>query len=289
MASSFHFRSLVVPFDFSPTAHNALFQAIHIGRKTKLPVELWIVTNKYAQEQLAQEGKSGSFKEQSEAEVASLHHQTNQDGPVELSAHWLEGKTTKSIQQKLKENPDVLVFLGVHGERKQDVIFHGNQSNKLSLCWKAAVLAIPPGMEGRFQRMLLTIDAENMHSREKIPYALLLAQFTDAEVVLLGLERRKNKEDRARLRGILHQAAQFFGKKGIAYRQEILDGKNPGHATLRYAEAHSIDLVVLVADADGALSALTGPSFPSYLSQRFQGLSLCVPPRVNTITAKVTI
>ncbi len=289
MASSFHFRSLVVPFDFSPTAHNALFQAIHIGRKTKLPVELWLLGDKYARNQVAQESRSGSFKEQSEAEVASLHHQINQDGPVELSMHWLEGKTTKSIQQRLKENPDVLVFLGVHGERNQDAMFHANQSNKLSLYWKAPVLAIPPGMEGRFQRMLLAIDAENMHSREKIPYALFLAQFTDAEVVLLGLERRKNKEDRARLRGILHQAAQYFGKKGIPYRQEILDGKNPGHATLHYAEAHNIDLVVLVADSDGALSALMGPSFPSFLSQRFQGLSLCVPPRVNTITAKVTI
>ena len=289
MASSLHFRSLVVPFDFSPSAHNALFQAIHIGRKSKLPVELWLIGDKYAKEQLNEVGRTGSFEEQSKAEMESLHHQINQDGPVELSVHWLEGRATKSIQQKLKENPDVLVFLGVHGERKQDAIFHGNQSNKLSLYWKAAVLAIPPGMEGRFQRMLLAIDAENLHSREKIPYALFLAQFTDAEVVLLGLERRKNKEDRARLRGILHQAAQYFGKKGIAYRQEILDGKNPGHATLRYAEAHSIDLVVLVADSDGALSALMGPSFPSFLSQRFQGLSLCVPPRVNTITAKVTI
>ena len=293
MATSPLFRTLVVPFDFSPVAIAAAHQAAYLAGRMSCSLSLWLIHDRYSETQLGVPDGQRSvevFRRFATLRLEDLGASFLRTYGVRIGYEWLEGKVQKSVELKAQA-PDVsMLVLGTFGDKKQDAIFQDSQANKLAIRTALPVLAIrstedTPG----FRRIFMGLEIENFNSREKIPYAVRMAEANHAEVHILGMERHRDQESVSHLKAIMAQAERYFMQRDIPVRSEIRPIKSKGSGSVQMATELKADLMVVMAEAEGPFGGFLGDVFPQYVTHHFAHPVLIVPPKVSTVTAQVTI
>lgn len=293
MAASPLFRTLVVPFDFSPVAIAAAHQAACLAGRMSCNLSLWLIHDRYSETQLSVPDGQRSvevFRRFAMRQLEDLGATFLRSYGVRVGYEWLEGKVQKAVELKSQAAEISMLVLGTFGDKKQDPLFHHSQANKLAIKTALPVLAIrstedTPG----FRRIFMGLEIENFNSREKIPYAVRMAEASHAEVHILGMEKYHDQESVSHLRAIVAQAERYFTQRDIPVRSEIRSLKSKGSGAIQVAKELQADLMVVMAESESPFGGFLGEVFPQYVTHHFEHPVLIVPPKVSTVTAQVTV
>jgi nucleotide-binding universal stress UspA family protein len=283
------FRTVAVPFDFSPVAHTAAEHAAALAAGFKANLVFWVVYDKYSREKL-ETNEAEVFRRTAAAKLEALGTRYIKEFGVRIGYEWLEGKIQRSVEMKCEGEDSLILVVGTMGDKHQDVLFQSSNANRLTLKVKHPVLAIQENNKYTpYRRILLAIDPDNFNTREKIPYAVQMASAHRAEVQIIGLEKHHDRESVGHLRALVAQAEKYFLHREIPFRSELRPVRSKNTDTLSIAKELNVDVLVVMAESEGPFGGLWGSNFPNYLLQHFEGPVLIVPPKVSTVTSKVSI
>jgi len=283
------FRTVAVPFDFSPVAHTAAEHAAALAAGFRANLVFWVVFDKYSREKL-ETNEADVFRRAAASRLEELGARYMKEFGVRIGYEWLEGKIQRSVEMKCEGEDSIILVVGNQGDKQQDPLFQSTHANRLSLKLKHPVLAIQENNKySPYRRILLAIDPDNFNTREKIPYAVQMASAHRAEVQIVGLEKHHDRESVGHLRAVVAQAEKYFLHRDIPFRSELRPVRSKSSDTLSIAKELNADMLVVMAESEGPFGSLLGSNFPNYLLQHFEGPILVVPPKVSTVTSKVSI
>lgn len=283
----------MVPFDFSPLCMCAARHAAFLSGRLKSGLALWIVHDRFSEAQLGvpDEGRSTEiFRMLAVRRLEQLGSEFLQKYGVRIGYEWLEGKVLKTVELKVKSDDVSMLVLGVYGSKQQDALFQDFQANRIAYKGSVPVMAVKQSDEDPgYRRIALGLEIDNFNSREKIPYAVKLAEAGQAEVHILGMEKHHDSESVSHLRAIVAQAEKYFLQRDVRVRSEIRPVKSKSGDSVSFVKDVKADLLLVMAESEGPFGGLLGSSFPQHVAGRLEHPVLVIPPKVSTVTAQVTV
>jgi len=187
-----------------------------------------------------------------------------------------EGLTHPAIIQRATSMQADLLVLGTHGRGGINRLLLGSITEKVVRTAPCPVLTVPPAARGAdapqavFKNILCPVDFAPS-SLKALEYALDLGRQADGCVTIFhAVEHRYSEElwddgdpgppwDReqvmARARARVHELATRQEQTWCRIEEQVVDGR-PYKATLQYAAAHGIDLIVMGAQGRGGVELM---------------------------------
>jgi nucleotide-binding universal stress UspA family protein len=182
-----------------------------------------------------------------------------------------------------------MVTIGTHGAKGRDPFFLGSNTYKVVNHLKVPVLAVQgTATDPNYKKVFMPLD-ETFNTREKIPYAKLIAQVFDAELSITGLQKHTDKESVHHLHAIINQAGSYVSDEVRKVSTHIHPSKNNAADTLRYAEEQKADLIVIMSEQERTLSGLFLGPYAQQVVNASRIPVLIVPPRVSLVMTSVSI
>jgi nucleotide-binding universal stress UspA family protein len=138
-----------------------------------------------------------------------------------------------------------------------------------------------------YSKIVVPLDG-SFHTREKLPYAIKIANAYKAEILLVGLLTSHDTEASTKMRAIVHQAEKFISSYGVDYRSEIRDSKNLATDTMNFAQEMGASLIVIMTEQEKSFSGLFLGPFAQQIVNGSTIPVLTVSPKVVTLTSSVS-
>ena len=175
------------------------------------------------------------------------------------------GNVLTEILAISKEKNADLIVMGTHGVSGIIEFFVGSNTYKVVTKSSCPVISVQ-GSTNRFgyNDILLPID-DSAHSRQKVNHAIVLAKQFASKLHILGIaDKDADAVDMRLFDSKIEQIVEYVHKCGILCDKTTVKGANQAKITLEYANAHPIDLIVIMTDQD---EGITGRLLGTYAQQ----------------------
>lgn len=263
-------KTILVTWDFSPAAINALKHAVKMGKILVNNVTLFHVIKD-------DEGLSEAEKKLQEACVKY----TTEFG---LEVHYV--LKTGSIFDEIsdfaseEENNINFVILGTHGIKGSQKLF-GSKALRVISGSKVPFLVVhrEPDNKERFTDIVFPIDYKS-ENKEKLQWAIFLGKYLNSKIHLLK-SPSKDKTLQKKVNVNLNFAIRFLIQNNIEYEiHTALEGKNFMKETLAFAKSINGDLILITTTKHMTKLDLMFSAKEQYLIANEDGIPvMCINPR----------
>jgi len=104
-----------------------------------------------------------------------------------------------------------------------------------------------------FKKILLPIDESN-ESRQKVPLAVGLAQFYNAQIILLGIINFSGNDLIRRFKIKIEQVEDYVVNHGLDYETVYKEGNDLAGITMKSAEELGADLLVIMTEQEPSIT-----------------------------------
>lgn len=268
-------KNILVTWDFSDAAENALKHAGRLGKIVDKKVFLFHVTQDNSQQEAA------------EAKLKETCKKYSQDFGYEISYILKTGSIFAEISDyaSIEENSVNFVVLGTHGMTGGQKIF-GSKALRVITGSTVPFLVIQkqtPAKE-RYSNIVFPIDFKS-ENKEKLQWAIFLGKYLNSKVHLYkSPSRDKSLMKKANIN--LNFAIRFLIQNNIEYEiQAAKDNKNFTKDTLAYAKSVSADIILITTTKHLTKLDLMFSAKEQYLIANEEGIPvMCVNPRSNFAT-----
>lgn len=229
-------KLIVVPWDFTPVAENALAHAVRIGRMVKNDIALLHIVD------------SGvKTKAEGEKKVLLQHvaYEASRKHNIPVSAFVVKGTIFKSIAEFVNEKEANLVVMGTHGMKGMQKLT-GSWALKVIVKSKVPFIVVqdPPSDQKRYRNIVFPVDFRK-ENKEKIKMAIYMGKYFDSKIhIMVTTTRDKNLSKKTKIN--LAFAVKYFSQNNIEYEvQEIPKGK-AAEQTLEFAQKINADLILII-------------------------------------------
>ncbi len=231
---------LLVPWDFTPVAENALKHAIRLARRIKENVKIYLLHIAKREKDIPE--LLDDLKKIAEIETESTG--------VSVQAIVREGSIFTEIGEVAKEVNAFLVVMGTHGIR-------GMQ--KLTGSWALKVIAnsdVPfyvvqeAPERDEIKKIVVPIDFM-IENKQKLRLVYELSMFFNLTAHLLVRKSGYSQTDNIRIKGNLNFAKKYLDERGIKYEIAMAEGKEDfWKETVEYAEKIDADMIMIMTTKD---------------------------------------
>lgn len=159
------------------------------------------------------------------------------------------------ISSSQEHNIDVIV-MGTHGASGFEERFIGSNAYRVVNESTCPVITIQKqALQIGFKNIVLPID-HSFYSRQKVNYAIELAQHYGSRIHILGLSNTDDQVEINKLKIKLEQVDAYIEKHGIISDRQIRKGINYAKLTMTYAEEISADLIIIMTEWEEDLTGL---------------------------------
>lgn len=270
-------KLIVVPWDFTPVAENALAHAVRIGRQ---------VNNEVALLHIVEPG----IKQKAEGEKKYLLQRVADNAHVKygIAVSWfiVKGSIFTSIAEFVNEKDANLVVMGTHGMKGMQKLT-GSWALKVIIKSKVPFIVVqdPPSDLGKFHNIVFPVDFRK-ENKEKIKMAIYMGKYFDSKIhILVSATSDKNLAKRTKIN--LAFAVKYFIQNNIEYEvHEIPKGK-PAERTIEFAQKINADMILIITTknitfADYAL----GASEQQIIANSSRIPVCCVNPKVSFASSR---
>lgn len=288
------FQHVLVLFDFSENAKIALKHGSVLAKNLGAKISLLNVMEDFSVEQLFHSGKPSSVSfDTYKTEVLSMIDDETRairaELGVEIGCYIQQGKVVKQLGDFIKANEVDLVVIGTHGVKGRDPIFSGPNAYKIVNSQKIPVLTVPGGTASPYyKKIFLPLDG-SFHTREKLPYAMWIAEKSKGQVVAAAFETHQDKESLHHMQAILQQTIQYMQQHQIPSGGYEKETKNLAQDTLLGAEVNQADLIVIMSEQEKTLAGIFSGPIAQQIVQNSTLPVLTIPPRVSLVMTNVSI
>lgn len=262
-------NTILVPYDFTEVADNAVQHAIMVGKKLNAGVHLLHIAKK-------------------EEQISELNTQLDQHAD-KINEKWgikptysvKEGTIFKTINLVVEELNCILVVMGTHGMKGLQKLT-GSWALKVIVGSKIPYIVVqsPPKRE-RFEKVVFPIDykAEN---REKLKWIQFIHQFSEPKVYIYASATKEGIID-SRTKANVVFSKKFLEEKNIPYELVLSEGDASfSQETIQFSEKIDADLVLVMTTRDIAFHDYVLGAYEQYIiANSAQMPVLVINPRTD--------
>jgi len=170
-----------------------------------------------------------------------------------IKIHYVErkGNVSKEIAGAERDLGADLIFMGAHGKKGFQPYWIGSNANRVVSASSCPVITVQEDAANmNFKDIILPLD-DSMETRQKVPYAVVLAKGFGATIHILAVSKDKSEETKRRLEAYTHQTENYFDERGVKYTVEHKQGNNVPQTCIDYALETKAGLIMMMTDTDG--------------------------------------
>lgn len=231
-------HSIIVPYDFTEVAMNAVAHAVNLSKSFNTGVTLLHIVKK--------ESEKKEMEQQLEAEVQKIHEIYNVK-PVGLIK---EGTIFKTINQVAHEIDATMIVMGTHGMKGLQKVT-GSWALKVIVGSRIPFLVIqdPPKVKGNAIKLVFPVDFKT-ENKEKLKYVQLMSKYFPSKTLLFSATSKEGVVD-PRTKANLVFCKTFMEEKNIDY--ELVLSKNESsfsQETIEFAKEREADIIIIMTTRD---------------------------------------
>jgi nucleotide-binding universal stress UspA family protein len=280
-------KHVILPFDFSNSAQNALQHAITIARKFRADLTLLSVMDTYSSQCLNYRGTK--FVEFEELANAKLNEYTKQLVTFnKIDSVVTETRWSRAVNEISDKQANSIVVLGIGGKGR-DGYFDGSHAYRIVDQMNIPLLVVKETQVAKDYKMITTPLDETFHTREKLPFVTLMASAFEAKVSVIGLQIHTDKESTTHMQAIMRQASQYVQLKVREYQDKLISSKNEVTDLVKFAAEDKADLLVIMSSHEKSLSNLFSGPYAQQVTDKSNTPILICPIRVSLVMNAVSI
>lgn len=248
---------ILIPFDFSETASLSVEHALHLSKLVKADILLLHIVEQVSFTTAISQALGGVEKkiesasiEKLEAFAADLHAKTGMKVEVRTEV----GRVYRKITEVAKEWKADLVIMGTHGANGYQKFALGTNTSRVVQEAPCPVLSVQThATDVGFKKIILPIDETN-ESRQKVPFAVGLAQFYNAQIILLGIINFSGNDLVRRFKIKVEQVEDYVVNHGLDYETVYREGNDLAGITMKTSEEVGADLLVIMTEQEPSIT-----------------------------------
>jgi len=229
-------KLVVVPWDFTVVAENALAHAVKIGRMIGSPITLLHIVDHDISESRMGEKK------------ILLDHVCTENSKkynIQLSPAIVKGSIFTHIAEFVNEKGASLVVMGTHGMKGMQKLT-GSWALKVIVKSKVPFIVVqdPPTDQERYHKILFPVDFKT-ENKEKIRMAIFMGKYFDSKIHFLVA----TTTDKALLKKTninINFAIKYLIQNNIEYEIHKEPRGNMAQQTLDFAQKINADLILIM-------------------------------------------
>lgn len=229
-------KLIVVPWDFTQVAENALAHAVKIGR---------MVNNEVCLLHIVDENIKPREEGEKKALLRSIVDNASKKYNIVVTALIRKGTIFTSIAEYVNENEVSLVVMGTHGMKGMQKLT-GSWALKVIVKSKVPFIVVqdPPPDQERYHNIVFPIDFR-IENKEKMGMAIFMGKYFDSKIHILRTATT-DKSLRTKTNINLNFAVKYLIQNNIEYEiHEVPHGKLAQH-TIEFAQKIHADLILIV-------------------------------------------
>jgi nucleotide-binding universal stress UspA family protein len=261
--------TVLVPWDFTEVAENALKHATKLATHLKNKIQLiHIVKN---------EKQIEEYQEKLAKEIEKLSAEYN----VTLEPVVKAGSLFHEVSNYASNHNVSIVVMGTHGIKGVQK-FTGSWALKVIVGSKIPFIVIqgPPSKKEIFKDVVFPLDYKK-EAKQKVNWALFLAKYFDVKIhVITPKVRDQGLQKKIRLN--LNFAEKIFENHGVHYDIQTIESSNVGAETIDYARNIDADIILIMTTKDiGIADYVLGAKEQYIIANNAKIPVMCVNPRTD--------
>ncbi len=231
-------KIIVVPWDFTPVAENALAHSVRIARMVNNDICLLHVVDNEIKPRA--EGEKRTMLSHVAGEASAKHN-------INIFARVVKGTIFTSIAEFVnhKDSNTNLVVMGTHGIVGMQKLT-GSWALKVVVKSKVPFIVVqnPPADHERYRNIVFPIDFR-LENKEKLSMAIFMGKYFDSKIHLL----KTVTTDKSLVRRInvnLNFAVRYLIQNNIDYQIHEMKRGKYAQRTLDFADTINADLIVIM-------------------------------------------
>ncbi|MDT8400847.1 MAG: universal stress protein [Bacteroidales bacterium] len=227
---------VVVPWDFTPKAEDALAHAAKISRMINAEVSLLHIVERRV--------KTGEYKKK-EARLNKMAEDAKELYNVDVRTAIVPGSIFTSIAEYVNEEGASVVVMGTHGMKGMQKLT-GSWALKVLVKSKVPFIVVqdkPKGME-KYQNIVFPVDFRT-ENKEKLKMAIFMGKYFDSKVhILKTVTTDKSLLKKTNIN--LNFAIKYLIQNNIEYEIHDMKKGNLAQQTIAFAESVDADLILIM-------------------------------------------
>ncbi|MCB9262424.1 MAG: universal stress protein [Flavobacteriales bacterium] len=229
------FKNILVGFDNSMSAQIALKKSAETAHRFGSKLHVLYVLRE----------EKGSV-----ADIEALVREICGKYNVEFEFISKSGKVSTELSTLEREIGADLIVVGSHGNRGWQPFWIGSNAYRIVSASNCPVITIQETTkEYDLRDILLPIDDSDA-TRQKVPYAAVLAKAFNATVHILAVSKRKGPRVKMRLKAYLKQTQKFLTERGVKSSVASEFGVDVPKKILEYSKTVKAGLIMIMSDTE---------------------------------------
>lgn len=229
-------RIIVVPWDFTPVAQNALAHAVKIGRMVRNDICLLHIVDPSVKLRVEGEKK------------AALNHVATENSRkynIPIASAVVKGSIFTSIAEFVNASKASVVVMGTHGIKGMQKLT-GSWALKVIVKSKIPFIVVqdPPLDQERYHNIVFPVDFK-IENKEKMGMAIFMGKYFDSKINIL----KQKVTDRSLLKQVninLNFAIKYLAQNNIEYEIHELPRGAFAKQTIEFAQKIRADLILIM-------------------------------------------
>lgn len=248
---------ILIPFDFSETAELSMEHGLFMAKLVKAEIMLLHIVEQVSFTTAISQALGGVEKKIETASIEKLQayaDEVHAKSGLAIAVRTEVGRVYRKISEVATEWKADLVIMGTHGAHGYQKFSLGTNTSRVVQEAPCPVLSVQTHATGLgFKKIVLPID-ESAESRQKVPFAVGLAQFYGAQIVLLGIINFSGEELVRRFKIKVEQVEDYVVNHGLDYETVYREGNDLAGITLRTSEELGADLLVIMTEQEPSIT-----------------------------------
>jgi nucleotide-binding universal stress UspA family protein len=249
-------KKILVPVDFSLTSLKALDQAVFMAKKNNAEVTLLHVVDYFMPHSdiyyftipRSAEYEEAVLKE-CDNQLRKLAEKIQKTEFVTIHAETVNGKPREQIIEAADRMKADMIVMGTHGVSGFREFMIGSTAIRIISEASCPVLSIQQSVEPGFKKILVPFR-NRPHSREKVDYAIEMAEMYGAKLHILGVDAELSDETHSKLALQAEQIKTIAENHHLKCDTRVIAGSFLAEDILNYAKSIEADLILVMSDLD---------------------------------------
>jgi nucleotide-binding universal stress UspA family protein len=257
---TFNIKRILVPVDFSETSMVALDHAAYVAKLNKADLTIIHViesTYSYAPSTdytaLAFSNLAAYEKnliKHTKEQLLKLSQKLKKKDGINVNSIVSTGWVKEEILSNAKSIRADIIIMGTHGVKGFREFITGSNTFRIVNEAQCPVLSFTKNITKMGFKNILIPFRDHPHSREKVDYAIRMAEIYGTKISVLGIDSDDDSKQFRKLTLEAEQIKEIVEKHGIECSIKVKSSPYVVEKILKYAEKKSVDLIVIMSDID---------------------------------------
>jgi nucleotide-binding universal stress UspA family protein len=229
-------KLIVVPWDFSQVAENALAHAVKISR---------MINNDICLLHIVETGISSKAYAETTTLLKRLVEENGKKYNIPINYHVSKGSIFSEIAEFANENEASLVVMGTHGMKGMQKLT-GSWALKVIVKSKIPFIVVqdPPPDQERYHNIVFPVDFRS-ENKEKIKMAIFMGKYFESKIhMLVSVSSDKSILKKTKIN--LNFAIKYLIQNNIDYEIHDMPKGKMAEQTIDFAQKINADIILIV-------------------------------------------